>query len=182
WRDANQSVDASLRSQESISVRTANLDHRALDARLFSLALVEDFHFVTFALRPPHVHAKKHFSPVLGLGSAGASAYLDLRIAEIILAAKQSLHLERIELAVERLELTIELRIHFRIRRFAQQLIELARALQTSGQFVVWIEPPAKCFHFLQNLLRRFLSIPEISFGHAGFVRRQLLALSLDVK
>src|SRR5688572_13951460 len=171
-----------FRTQESVRVLSADLEHRALDACLLSLALIEQLHRESFAFRPSRVHAKQHLGPVLSFGTTGAGADLHLCVAEIVLASKQRLELERVDLAFQRLELCVEIRFHLGIGRFAKQLVELFCALDSRRQAVVRIDPVAESLYFLKDLLRRLLPVPEFRLGHARLVDGQRCALRLDVK
>ena len=117
-----------LRPQKAIRVLSANLEHGALDPRLFALALVEHHDFKPATLGPPHVHAHEHLRPVLRFRSTGARAYLELRIAEVIGSAEERLDLERIEILAELRRFLVELALHRGLGAFLNQLVELQRA------------------------------------------------------
>ena len=70
--------------EKAVRVQSLDLEHRALDARLFALAQVEDLDGVALSLGPARVHAHEHLRPVLRFGAAGAGADLELRVAKVV--------------------------------------------------------------------------------------------------
>jgi hypothetical protein len=121
-------MHAGLGSQKSKRVLPADFQHRSLDARFFTFALVQQIDLESSSLGPARVHPDEHRSPVLGLRSARAGADLDLRVAEVVLAAHQCLELERVDLGVECLDHSVQLLLELGVGGFAQQLMELLSA------------------------------------------------------
>ena len=103
WRNPNEPMDARLRAQESVRVLSADLEHRALDARLFAFTFVEDADLEAAAFGPPDVHPHQHLGPVLRFGSAGAGADLELRVAKIVRTSKERSQPRRLDLVMARL-------------------------------------------------------------------------------
>src|SRR5690242_7583253 len=67
-REANQPMRARLAAQIAVRVGAIHAERRALDARLFTGHLIQQFHFVAMRLRPADVGALEHLHPVLGVG------------------------------------------------------------------------------------------------------------------
>jgi hypothetical protein len=83
---------------------------------------------------------------------------------------------------VDARDLGVELSLHLGLRAVLQELIELERAVDASAQLVVWVEPIAQRFHFLQRRLRLLLVVPEAGIGHLSVECAQAGALTVDVK
>src|SRR5437868_15504584 len=98
--------------QESERVLTLDLEHGTLDARLFALAHVEDLDLEALPLRPARVHAHEHLGPVLSFGAARTRCDLELHVARIIGAAQQRPQTEGFEIAIQRIDVPIELASH----------------------------------------------------------------------
>src|SRR2546423_1953898 len=171
-----------LRMQESVGIRSANLENRSLDSCFFAFALVENAHLEAAPLCPACVHPHQHLRPILCLGATGAGTDLDLRISEIIRTTKQRLELERSHLIAKLRGFGVELALHLRLGAVLQHLVELECARDAPAQFVVGVDPAAQRFYFLQRRLRFLLVVPEARFRHLGVERAQASALAVDVK
>src|SRR5450432_4098858 len=108
-------MHARLRAQKSVRVFALDLEHRALDPRLFALAHIEHLDREAAALCPARVHAQQHRGPVLRLGATGAGADLYHRVAMIVGALEHGAQLVAPELLLESGEVAIELSRELRI-------------------------------------------------------------------
>src|SRR6266404_458373 len=181
-RDSYETMHAGLRSQESIRVRSADLEHGALYPRFLALALVEDGYLETSSLRPTDVHPHEHLSPVLRFRSAGTGADLKLRKAKIVRPAQKGSHFKRLDVVVDARGFRVELALHFWLGSVLQQLVEFESAFYAAIQLVIWVEPIAQRLHFLERRLCFLLDIPEGGVGHLGVECAQASALAVDVK
>ncbi len=140
-RDAHEPVHADLGLQKPERVRTFDLEHGALDARLFAVAHVEDVDGVALSLGPPRVHPHEHRRPVLRLGPAGARADLELRVAVVVRPGEKRAKSERLDLGPQHRRFSIELGRHLGVRLRLQHLIELTRALDPATDRVERLDP-----------------------------------------
>jgi len=109
-RLAHEPVHSGLGTQPPIRVVPVHLDGRALDARHFARALVDDFHAKATRIGPSHVHAQQHRGPILRLGAAGARLNVDESSARIHLAREHSRELELTHPHFERTRVLHDLR------------------------------------------------------------------------
>ena len=82
-------MHARLGFEKAERVRPLDLEHRPLDAGFLALTHVEDLDLEALSLGPARVHAHEHVRPVLRLGTAGARADLQLRVATVIRPIQQ---------------------------------------------------------------------------------------------
>ncbi len=89
--DAHQAVHARFGFQPAVGVATLDLEGAALDASLFTGALLQPAHLEAAPLGPARVHARQHLGPVLRLGATGAGVDLDIGVVGVGLAGQQRL-------------------------------------------------------------------------------------------
>ncbi len=71
-RFSHQPMHAGLGAQPAVGIIADHADGRALDARDFAGALIDDFGLDAVRVGPLQIHAQQHRRPVLRLGAAGA--------------------------------------------------------------------------------------------------------------
>ena len=182
-RDAHEAMHACFRLEEAVGVQALDLEHGALDARLFALAQIEDLDHVALSLGPARVHAHEHLRPVLRLGPAGAGADLELRIAEIVRARRA---------AIASGTLRSRCRVPTASRSTsADSSSSGSDASISSSSLALWtrpliaverFEPALQRLHLLHDSLRCLLVAPEAGRRHALLELPQRVSLGIQVK
>src|SRR5579875_680269 len=85
-REPDQAMCSVFRTQIAIGIATADLNGRALDTGLFTLAIVIDLRAEFMAFGPAQVHAQEHLGPVLGVHTAAACVNAHNSVALIMLS------------------------------------------------------------------------------------------------
>ena len=135
-RLAHQAMHAGLGAQPAVRVVAGEVDARALDARDFAVADVDDLGLEAALLAPAQVHAQQHLRPVLRLGAAGPGLDVEERAVRVHLARKHALEFELLDVALERREVALDgLRRRF-VVLFDSQVQQLAGVLQPAGHAV----------------------------------------------
>ena len=152
--------------EEAEGVGSLDLEHRALDARLFALAHIEDLVLEAFAFGPARVHTHQHFRPVLGFGATGARADLELRVTPIVRPAQERTQTERFEVRRELLDIAVEFGGHVVVGFGVEHLGQLARAAQALLDCAEGVDPGFERFDLLHDGAGLFLVIPETHVRH----------------
>src|SRR5678815_651727 len=150
-------MHAGFRTQKSIGVLTADLEHGTLDSGLFALAYVEDLDGVATSFGPTGVHAHEHLRPILRLGSTRSGADLQLRVAKIVRATEQRPKLEPGDLTLDGAKLLVEISRHRLVRFTCEQLIQLDSSRDPSGETIVRFDPAFQLLHLLNTSAGAFL-------------------------
>ena len=72
----------------------ANLDGGVLDARLLTLGGIEDLRLQAAPLRPAHIHAREHLSPVLGVDPAFTGVHHEDGVRAVVRPGEGRVELE----------------------------------------------------------------------------------------
>src|SRR3954454_2908317 len=88
-RNANETVNAGFRGQQTIGVFTFNSERNALQSRFLAWLILEHFGFELALLGPLEIHAQQHLGPVLRLGAARAWMNRANSVAAIVVAGEQ---------------------------------------------------------------------------------------------
>src|SRR5436190_1769683 len=171
-RDADETMDADFRREQTERVLAGDRQRRALDARLVARLLVDDLLLEAAPIHPAHVQSQQHLGPVLRFGAAGAGMDRENRVPPIVLAAEHLLDFGGLHFAVERVERLPQLAIDglAGFEPFDEDGEIVALLGQRSRQVAVLLEPATA----LQDLLCLGLIFPEIGSGGARFEARQL--------
>src|SRR5947208_3726956 len=108
WRQPDQSVDATLRTEPAEGALAGNSDGDALVAGLFTGRLVEDLALHLVALRPAQVHAQQDFGPILGVRPPGAGMDADQRRMLRVRIGEETVDLLLAHVGIECVELVLE--------------------------------------------------------------------------
>ena len=108
WRQPDQSVDATLRTEPAEGALAGNSDGDALVAGLFTGRLVEDLALHLVSLRPAQVHAQQDFGPILRVRPPGAGMDADQRRMLRVRIGEEKVDLLLAHVGIECVELVLE--------------------------------------------------------------------------
>ena len=165
-RDADEAMHAGFGRQQPEGVLARDREGRALDPRVFTRLVIDDFALESAALAPAQVHAQEHLRPVLRLGAAGARMDRDDRVPPVVLPAEHLLDLGGLHDRLEILDSAGEVGRHVfsALGPLDEHGEVVGLAAQRLGQRDLLLEAPAA----LQQLLGFALVFPEIGFGDAS--------------
>ena len=102
-------MGALLDREHAVGERLLDGEGRGLDAGLLGVGDVVDLRRVAVPLGPAQVHPQQHRREVGGIDPAGLRPHGDQRVALVVLPRQQGADLQRLDLALQRLQLALGL-------------------------------------------------------------------------
>ena len=159
-------MHTSLGLQISERILSVDLNRHRLDSCLIAVEIVENFSLEAHLVCPTTVHAVEHPTPVTGLGSTRTGIQAQDRIVAIILAGKQGLHAELLEVVLKLGKHLLNLRNHGCIILLISHLNHDLDILILLFQPMIKFYGVLEILGFLHELCRALCVIPESRLLH----------------
>jgi hypothetical protein len=179
-RDPHEPVHAALDLQVAVGVLAADRERRALDAGLVAGLVVQHRDLEALAFAPPHVHAKQHLGPVLGLGTARARVDLQDGARRVVLAGQKGAQLELLGVGLESRHGALE--IGADVLALAGELEQRLRFLEERLELAGRADPRRQQRSFLLEFLGAVRVSPDFGEGQLVLDPFQGLLLAVDIK
>ena len=155
-------MNAHLGFHVAIGIVTDQHEGNTFQAGLVSIQNVQQLDFEIVRFSPAGVHPEEHFGPVLGVGAAGTGVNGNNGVVAVKFTVQQGLDPESFQIFLKAIVGSLNLRYQTLVLCFGSQLYHDFHILQIPFQTAEFIHFIVQGFLFLQQLLGRFMIIPEI--------------------